>query len=221
MSRKKKGTQRFIKAVSVSVIGASSTVALAAPTGGDAVAGGITIGAMNNNAMLITQLQQKGIINWTDFSINAGELVEFAQQAGTGSITLNRVLGSQVSNIQGALRANGNIFLINPNGIVFGANSQVDVAGLLATTFDVTDQSFLNGGDLSFTQVVGKDLASISNEGQITADSGGFVYLVAPKVDNSGFVIANVGRVTMAAGDRFTVNLQGSNLINFLSLIHI
>ena len=94
-------------------------------------------------------------------------------------------------------------------------SSQVDVAGLLATTFDVTDQSFLNGGDLSFTQVVGKDLASISNEGQITADSGGFVYLVAPKVDNSGFVIANVGRVTMAAGDRFTVNLQGSNLINF------
>ncbi len=215
MSRKKKGTQSVIKAISVSVIGAGSSVALAGPTGGTVVSGGITIGAMNNNQMVITQALQKGIINWTDFSINAGELVQFAQQAGNDSVTLNRVLGSQVSNIQGALQANGNIFLINPNGIVFGANSQVDVAGLLATTFDVDDQSFLNGGDLNFTQVVGKDLASISNQGQITADDGGFVYLVAPKVDNSGYVIANVGRVTMAAGNRFTVNLQGSNLINF------
>lgn len=215
MSRKKKGTQRFIKAVSVSVIGASSSVALAAPSGGVAVQGGITIGSMNNNELVITQALQKGIINWTDFSIDAGELVRFAQQAGNDSITLNRVLGSQVSNIQGALQANGNIFLINPNGIVFGAGSQVDVAGLLATTFDVSDQSFMNGGQLNFTQVAGKDLGSITNQGQITADTGGFVYLVAPKVDNSGFVIANVGRVTMAAGDRFTVNLQGSNLINF------
>lgn len=215
MSRKKKGTQSVIKAISVSVIGAGSSVALAGPTGGTVVSGGITIGAMNNNQMVITQALQKGIINWTDFSINAGELVQFAQQAGNDSVTLNRVLGSQVSNIQGALQANGNIFLINPNGIVFGANSQVDVAGLLATTFDVDDQSFLSGGDLNFTQVAGKDLASISNQGQITADDGGFVYLVAPKVDNSGYVIANVGRVTMAAGNRFTVNLQGSNLINF------
>ncbi|WP_081430307.1 beta strand repeat-containing protein [Pseudomonas putida] len=215
MSRKKKGTQRFIKAVSVSVIGATSSVALAGPTGGVAVQGGISIGTMNNNELVITQALQKGIINWTDFSIDAGELVRFAQNAGNDSITLNRVLGSQVSNIQGALQANGNIFLINPNGIVFGAGSQVDVAGLLATTFDVTDQSFIDGGQLNFAQVAGKDLASVANQGTITAGSGGFVYLVAPKVDNSGFVIANVGRVTMAAGDRFTVNLQGSNLINF------
>lgn len=215
MSRKKKGTQTFIKAVSVSVIGATSSVALAAPTGGTVVSGGITIGSMNNNELVITQALSKGIINWTDFSIDAGELVRFAQQAGNDSITLNRVLGSQVSNIQGALQANGNIFLINPNGIVFGAGSQVDVAGLLATTFDVSDSSFLNGGQLEFSQVAGKDLASIANQGTITSGAGGFVYLVAPKVDNSGFVIANVGRVTMAAGDRFTVNLQGSNLINF------
>lgn len=215
MSRKKKGTQRFIKAVSVSVIGASSSAALAAPTGGVAVSGGISIGNMNNNELVITQALQKGIINWADFSIDAGELVRFAQNAGNDSITLNRVLGNQVSNIQGALQANGNIFLINPNGIVFGAGSRVDVAGLLATTFDVDDQSFLNGGQLNFTQVAGKDLASIANQGQITTGTGGFVYLVAPKVDNSGYVIANVGRVTMGAGDRFTVNLQGSNLINF------
>lgn len=216
MSRKKNGTKRFIKAVSVSVIGASSTVALAAPSGGTVVSGGITIGAMNNNELVITQALQKGIINWQDFSIDAGELVRFAQQAGNDSITLNRVLGSQVSNIQGALQANGNIFLINPNGVVFGANSTVDVAGLLATTFDVTDSSFLNGGQLDFAQVAGKDLASISNEGHITANAAdGFVYLVAPNVDNSGYVMANVGRVTMAAGDRFSVNLQGSNLINF------
>ncbi|QDD91745.1 two-partner secretion domain-containing protein [Pseudomonas oryzihabitans] len=215
MSRKKKGTKKFIKAVSVSVIGASSSAALAGPSGGSVAAGTISIGSMSNNEQVITQSSAKGIINWSDFSINAGELVRFAQQAGNDSITLNRVLGSQVSNIQGALQANGNIFLINPNGIVFGSGSTVDVAGLLATTFNVSDSSFTNGGELSFTQVANKDLASITNQGHITAASNGFVYLVAPKVDNSGYVIANVGRVTMAAGDRFTVNLQGSNLINF------
>lgn len=215
MTGTKKRALSLTKTILASALSAHSWLAGAAPTGGVAVSGGISIGTMNNNELVITQALQKGIINWTDFSIDAGELVRFAQNAGNDSITLNRVLGSQVSNIQGALHANGNIFLINPNGIVFGAGSQTDVAGLLATTFDVTDQSFLNGGQLNFTQVAGKDLASIANQGQITAGTGGFVYLVAPKVDNSGFVIANVGRATLAAGDRFSVNLQGSNLINF------
>lgn len=215
MTGTKKRALSLTKTILASALSAHSWLASAAPTGGVAVSGGISIGTMNNNELVITQALQKGIINWTDFSIDAGELVRFAQNAGNSSITLNRVLGSQVSNIQGALQANGNIFLINPNGIVFGAGSQIDVAGLLATTFDVTDQSFLNGGQLHFAQVAGKDLASIANQGQITTSTGGFVYLVAPKVDNTGFVIANVGRVTLAAGDSFSVNLQGSNLINF------
>ncbi|WP_206611653.1 filamentous hemagglutinin N-terminal domain-containing protein [Bordetella avium] len=211
----RKYSKSLANTILASLIGAQSFLAAAAPSGGVVVSGGITIGSMNNSEMVIVQALKKGIINWTDFSINSGELIRFVQSAGNDSITLNRVLGSQVSNIQGALQANGNIFLINPNGIVFGANASVDVAGLLATTFDVSDASFLGGGRLDFTQVVGKDLAGIVNQGFITAGNGGFIYLVAPKVNNSGALTANVGSITLATGDRFSVNLQGSNLINF------
>ncbi|CAG8865738.1 hypothetical protein PS627_01657 [Pseudomonas fluorescens] len=206
-----------ITAVSVSLLGASG-VALAGPTGGAVVGGSAlientTIG--NKAATLITQSTAKAVINWDDFSIPAAELVKFAQQAGAGSITLNRVTGNQLSNIQGALEANGNIFLINPNGIVFGSGAKVDVAGLLASTLDVDPASFMNDSSLSFSQVDGKGLASIQNEGELKVGDGGFVYLVAPKVDNSGYVIANVGSVTMAAGNRFNVDLSGNGLINF------
>ena len=215
MSRKKKSAQSVIKAISVSVIGAGSSVAFAAPTGGVPVeGGGITIGAMNNNQLVITQALKKGIINWTDFNIDAGELVTFVQNAGNDSVTLNRVLGSQVSNIQGALEANGNIFLINPNGIVFGAGSRIDVAGLLATTMSIDNDAFMKGDAWTFEKT-SDALNSVSNQGTITTGQNGFVYLVAPKVDNSGYVIANVGQVKMVAADKFTVNLQGSNLINF------
>jgi filamentous hemagglutinin family protein len=222
MSRKNKSRvnsskSSVITAVSVSLIGASG-VALAGPTGGTVVGGAATIAGTTIDgkvATLITQSTNKAVINWDDFSIPAAELVKFAQQAGTGSITLNRVTGNQLSNIQGALEANGNIFLINPNGILFGSGAKVDVAGLLASTLDVDTDAFMNGDHLSFSQVNGKGLASIQNQGEIKVGDGGFVYLVAPKVDNSGYVIANVGSVTMAAGNRFNVDLSGNGLINF------
>ena len=218
MSRKNKSRvntrkSSVITAVSVSLLGAS-TAALAGPTGGVVVRGDATI---SNSAALteITQTSAKAVINWNDFSIPAAELVKFAQQAGNGSITLNRVTGNQLSNIQGALEANGNIFLINPNGILFGSGAKVDVAGLLASTLDVDPDSFMNGNHLSFSQVDGKALGAIENQGELKVGDGGFVYLVAPKVDNSGYVIANVGSVTMAAGNRFNVDLSGNGLINF------
>ncbi|HKS13611.1 MAG TPA: filamentous hemagglutinin N-terminal domain-containing protein, partial [Pseudomonas sp.] len=218
MSRKNKSRintrkSSVITAVSVSLLGAS-TATLAGPTGGVVVRGDATI--LNSAALTeITQTSAKAVINWNDFSIPAAELVKFAQQAGNGSITLNRVTGNQLSNIQGALEANGNIFLINPNGILFGSGAKVDVAGLLASTLDVDPDSFMDGNHLSFSQVDGKALGAIENKGELKVGTGGFVYLVAPKVDNSGYVIANVGSVTMAAGNRFNVDLSGNGLINF------
>ena len=223
MSRKHKSRvntrkSSVITAVSVSLLGASG-VAMAGPAGGTVVGGSATIQTsadLNGNTQtLINQTTAKAVINWDEFSIPAAELVKFAQQAGSGSITLNRVTGNQLSNIQGALEANGNIFLINPNGILFGSGAKVDVAGLLASTLDVDPASFMNDNSLSFNQVDGKGLASIQNQGELKVGDGGFVYLVAPKVDNSGYVIANVGSVTMAAGNRFNVDLSGNGLINF------
>ncbi|MFC3608577.1 two-partner secretion domain-containing protein [Stutzerimonas tarimensis] len=213
-SRKNNGRQSVITAVSVSLLGCGSA-AVAGPTGGVVVGGNATIDTSALNSTVINQSSAKAVINWNDFSISAGELVRFVQSHGNQAVTLNRVVSDQMSNIQGALVADGNIFLINPNGILFGANATVDVAGLLATTLDVNPDAFMNGDSLSFDSVIGKTHASVENRGRLQVGDGGFVYLVAPKVDNSGHIIANVGRVTMAAGDRFNVDLSGSGLVNF------
>ncbi len=84
------------------------------------------------------------IIHWDRFSIGAGNTVRFVQQ-NAGSAVLNRVTGNTPSQIHGALQSNGRVFLLNPNGILFGAGARVDVAGLLASTLDIRDQDFLDG----------------------------------------------------------------------------
>ena len=84
------------------------------------------------------------IVHWDRFSIGAGNTVRFVQQ-GPSSAVLNRVTGNTPSQIHGALQSNGRVFLLNPNGILFGAGARVDVAGLLASTLDIADQDFLDG----------------------------------------------------------------------------
>ena len=215
MSRKKKGSPSALAALSISVLGVTqATNAVAGPVDGSVVMGDAVI-SQDALQTIIEQTSKKAVINWKEFDIPANELVQFIQNAGNDSVTLNRVTSDKISSIQGALQANGNIFLINPNGILFGNSAQVDVAGLLATTLDVDNQAFMDGGQLDFAQVQDKGLASIVNQGRIETDTNGFIYLIAPRVDNQGHVIANIGRVTMAAGDRFSVDLSGNQLINF------
>src|SRR5690606_30689725 len=88
-----------------------------------------------------------------------------------------------------------------------------NVAGLLATTFDIADQDFLDG-NFNFVQN-SASTATIKNEGTITLGGNGFVYLIAPNVDNSGHVIANIGKVTMASNGEFSIDLSGNGLIKF------
>ncbi len=217
MSRTTKSHPSVLTALSIALIGAGyASFSHAAPSGETVVSGSVTIDRSTLNQTLINQTSAKAIINWQQFDIDTAELVKFAQ-GSRDAVVLNRVLGNQVSNLKGALQANGNVFLINPNGIVFGANAQIDVAGLLASTLDVDNTAFLNGSTLNFS---GNALGSIKNQGEIKLNAtDGFVYLVAPKVDNAGQIIgygvANVGQVTVAAGNRFNVDLQGNKLINF------
>ncbi|MCU5786959.1 filamentous hemagglutinin outer membrane protein [Alcanivorax marinus] len=183
----------------------------AGPSGGQVVQGDASI-TPNGVETIINQLSNKAVINWNDFSIDPGELVKFIHQAST-DVTLNRVTGDTVSQIKGALTANGNIFLINPNGIVFGATAEIDVAGLLATTFDIADQDFMDG-KLNFSGELMND-AAITNQGKIEVGNGGFVYLIAPNVENTGHIIANVGRVTLANDGSYDIDLTGNGLVTF------
>ncbi|MBM7334793.1 beta strand repeat-containing protein [Alloalcanivorax marinus] len=212
MARNKKRNASVAVAVSVSVFGFSGAVH-AGPSGGQVVGGDANaVIAQAGGNTTIEQFVNKAVINWNDFSIDPGELVKFIHQANT-DVTLNRVTGDTVSQIKGALTANGNIFLINPNGIVFGAGAEIDVAGLLATTFDIADQDFMDG-KLNFSGELMSN-ASITNQGSIEVGNGGFVYLIAPNVENTGHIIANVGRVTLANDGSYDIDLTGNGLVTF------
>ena len=166
------------------------------PSGGVVVHGDVMIGAGNGGNLQIQQGSQNAIINWDSFSINAGELTQFLQ-SGSNSAVLNRVTGGDPSAIHGALMANGNVFVINPNGILVGAGGVIDVHGLVLSTLDVADGEFLGRGDMVFK---GSSGAGVTNLGRINA-IGGDVFLISRTISNSGIVRSEGGRVGFAAGE--------------------
>ena len=159
------------------------------PHGGSVVHGDIHFGAGTGGNLQIHQGSANAIINWDSFSIAAGELTQFLQP-GTSSAVLNRVTGGDPSAIHGALQANGNVFVINPNGILVGPSGTIDVHGLVLSTLDVSDGEFLAGGDQVFQGASDK---GVTNLGRINA-IGGDVFFIGKNVTNSGSITAS-GRV--------------------------
>lgn len=178
-------------ALSVSACFASG-IAHALPTGPQVVAGSVTFNQAGNT--LTVGNTPGSIINWNAFSIGAQETVRFQQQNSLSAV-LNRVSGGDVSKILGELTSNGRVWLINPNGILFGAGSRVDVQGLIASTLNISDQDFL-AGKLNFQ--AGTSVGSLKNAGTIQAAQN--IYLIAPDIENSGIVRSDKGEVLLAAG---------------------
>ncbi len=182
-----------------------------AQTGGTVTAGGATITNPDATTTVITQTTDKAIIQWTNFSIDAGSLVQFLQP-GSGSVVLNRVVGADPSVILGSLQANGNVFLLNGNGIVFGAGSQVNVGGLVASTLSLEDSKFLNG-QYEFKQDPGLPLSYVINQGSISAT--GFVALAAPLVENGGAISAPGGSIYLLGASEVLLDISGDRLISY------
>ena len=128
---------------------AMATSAHAAPPSGGVVTTGTATIDQTDRSTVVTQTTRNVSINWQDFSIGAGESVQFVQP-GVDSIALNRVLGSNPSVILGSLTSNGRVFLLNPNGVLFGKGSSVNVGGLVASTMDLSDADF-QAGNHAFT----------------------------------------------------------------------
>lgn len=187
--------------------------AIANPTGGSVAAGNASISNSGATTTII-QTSNKAIINWQDFSINNNEITEFKQPTSS-SVTLNRVTGGNASQIMGSLKANGNIYLINPNGILFGKNAHVDVGGLVASTSQITDKEFLNNNAQKHFTPGNNPNASIINEGHISIKNAGLAVLVSPNVVNNGVIEANLGTVAIASADHFTIDPYGDRLIEF------
>jgi len=180
---------------------------MANPTGAQVVNGQVNFSQPNANTLLINNTNGS-IINWQNFSINAGELTHF-QQSGAGSAVLNQVTGNNVSNILGSLTSNGQVYLINPYGIVFGENAIVNTAGFIASTLNLSNDDFLQG-KLNFS---GINAADILNRGFITAGADGDIALIAPNIINEGVIKVEQGNVILAAGEKVTLtNLQSADI---------
>jgi len=175
------------------------------PTGGTVAGGAATIASPNASTVVVNQTSARTIINWSDFSIGSGELTKFIQPSAA-SAALNRVLSSDPSLLLGQLQANGQVFLINPNGIVVGQGASINTAGFGASTLNVSNAEFLAGGDLHLS---GQSPAAIVNLGHINASQGD-IYLVAQQVANSGTLTAPNGTVGLAAGTEVTLTQNGS-----------
>ena len=169
---------------------------LANPTGASVVNGAVNM-QTTGNTLAITA-SDRSIINWQGFSIGAGETTQFIQPSVNASV-LNRVTSGDASQIMGALQANGQVYLINPNGVFIGNGATINVGSFLASTANVTDESFMRGGNLTFSEASG---AGIINRGTITANQGN-VFLLAKTVENSGTIQAAQGTVGLMAGTQF------------------
>lgn len=185
-----------------------SHLASALPEGASVSAGDVTITGAGSSSLTVVQTSNKASINWQSFNIGASESVRFLQPDAS-SVALNRVLGSDPSRIFGSLSSNGQIFLINPNGVLFGSGASVNVGGLVASTLNLSDQDFLNG----HYRFAGGGQGEVSNLGTIKALEGGYVALLGPSVNNEGTITANSGTVALAAGSALNLNILGGGLV--------
>lgn len=180
------------------------------PTGGQVVSGSGAISQPSAQQMVIDQSSNKLAINWQSFDIGAGKRVTF-NQPGSDAIALNRVVGSDGSKIMGQLDANGRVFLVNPNGVLFGSGAQVQVGGLVASTLDIDPQDFERG---NYRFKGDGTPAAVVNQGTLTAADGGAVALLGGTVSNQGVIVAQQGSVALAAGNAVTLDFAGDGLLN-------
>lgn len=186
----------------------------AAPVGGEVVGGTGSI-SQSDLTTTINQTSQNLSVDWQNFDINTNETVNFVQP-NTSSIALNRILGNNGSIIQGKINANGQVILVNPNGIFFTPTATINVGGLIASSLDMMPADFMNGNYI-FNEVLGADGAVI-NSGIINASvggdsTGGNVALIGKQVKNDGLISANLGSVVLAVGKQSVLTFDNQGLI--------
>lgn len=171
------------------------TLMLANPTGPAVVGGHATVSGVGTAHVTVNQASQQAILNWQSFNIAPNEVTQFIQP-NASSVALNRIFDQNPSQIMGSLRANGTVMLVNPNGVFFGPNAQVNVGGLVASSLNISNANFLAGHYLF--EGAGVE-GAVKNLGLIRGIHDG-VYLLAPNVENSGVITASGGNIVLAAG---------------------
>jgi trimeric autotransporter adhesin len=174
-------------------------LAQATPTGAQITSGSGSV-SQSGNTTTIQQSSSDLFLSWQSFNVSASEVVNFVQPSSS-AIAVNRILGNSGSQIFGHLNAIGQVWLINPNGMLFGKGAQINVGGLTATTLDVNDVAL----GANVRELTGSGTGSIVNEGAISATEGGYVALVGNQVENFGVIRAQLGTVALGAGSTETL----------------
>ena len=197
------------------------------------VSSGMATAAQTGNNLAINQTSSAATLNWSSFNIGAGGKVVFTQPSST-AVALNRIFDSNPSSIFGSLAANGQIYLINANGFLFGTGSTVNVAGLIASSLNITPSTFTNGilapfqqglpalqqfTDASGNPITNTGSITVQPGAQLTAADGGRLLLAAPTVTNGGTLTSPDGQVVLAAGQNVYLTAASSSDPNLRGLI--
>jgi filamentous hemagglutinin family protein len=180
------------------------------PQGASVASGQVRIGTPSGNSLTINQSSSRAVVDWNSFSVGANASVHFVQP-GAGSAILNRVTGTTSSTIAGQITANGQVFLVNPNGIAITPTGSVQVGGgFVASTLDISNADF-NACNLNFS---GRGASSVvTNAGTISAAPGSFVGLIGGSVASSGTINVPLGKVGLGAGEKVTLNPTGDGFL--------
>ncbi len=209
----KKTLSTFIKSAMVAGVGSSILIpseVMSAPQGGAISQGNGSI-SVDNKTTTVQQTSSSMVVDWQSFNVAADELVKFDQPSAKAA-TLNRIHDQNPSQILGRVDAQGQVYLINPNGIVFGEHSTINIGSLVATTKHLSDTDFMDG-NIVLQQAEGE--GSIVNRGTINAATGGAVVLVGDTVTNEGVIHAKKGSVVLASGKSATLDFDGDGLLQF------
>jgi filamentous hemagglutinin family protein len=183
------------------------SISLSAPSGGQVSSGDVIIN-MSGLVTTVNQNSQSANINWDSFNIETNETVNFVQPNSRSS-TLNQIHDANPSSILGAINANGRVFLSNPNGFIFGANSAVNVGALFATT------SKINNFSDDTAQLSSDGQGSILNQGTINTETGGYIGFFAPNIENTGSLNSPEGNITLSNANSGLLYLPNSAGIGF------
>jgi filamentous hemagglutinin family protein len=198
----------MLSVMAASLFAAGMAHAGSGPMGGQIIGGSGQIQQVGNTTTIVQNSPTLNL-NWQSFNIASNQTVNFLQP-GSSAIAINRIFSSTPSEIYGHLNANGQVWLINPNGVLFGQSAQVNVGGLVASTLDL-DNSSLSSGSPLFS---GSGKGSVINQGSITAAKGGYVALLANQVSNQGAITAQLGTVALAGGSAVTLTFSGEKLLH-------
>ncbi len=194
---------------STALAGIAPALAGELPSGGSVAFGAVGISTPRPNAMAIKQSSGTAIVNWQSFSIGRDSRVDIAQPSAASTL-LNRVGGNTPSTIAGKLNANGQVYLVNPNGIAITKTGVVKAGAFVASTLAISDDDFKAGKRVF--KGSGQS-AAVTNKGAIEIGRGGYAALIGGKVANAGVVSVPLGKVGLGAGEQATLDLSGDGFL--------